>query len=145
MVEISPVLRPRAKQPDPADTEYGVWFYLDEIANYDEKNSKIKNFFKERFNTLRGNDYIVQIVMTKADYETYFAPNVGTSQVYADYTVKPEGGRRAWLKKRLEEQDPEARTLQEVKAAAIRKNDDGTEKTNLVGWGKDGRSKGVAG
>lgn len=139
MVEICPVLRPRVKQDDPEDKTYGVWFYLDEIASYDEKNSKVKNFFKERFNTLRPNDGIVQIFISKGDYEQYFAPNVGTSQVYADYTVKPPGGRRQWLKQKLEEQKPEPKTLQSVKSGAIATNDAGTEKASLVGWGVDGR------
>lgn len=139
MVEITPVLRPKARRDDPPDTEYGVWFYHDEIANYDEKNSKIKNFFKERFNTLRPNDAIVKIMITKEDYEMYFAPNVGTSQVYADYTVKPEEGRRAWLRAKLKEQQPELRTLQEIKAESIRSNDANTDKSTLVGWGVDGR------
>ena len=145
MPEITPVLRPRAKRSDPEGTTYGVWFYLDEIATYDEKNSKIKNFFKERFNTLRPNDSIVKITITKEDYEQYFAPNVGTSEVYADYTVKPEGGRRAWLKERLREQGPEPKTLQSVKAEAIRSNDQGTERGSLVGFGADGRKGGLAG
>lgn len=142
MVEITPVLRPRAKRDDPDDTMYGVWFYLDEIAAYDEKGSKLKNFFKERFNTLRPNDSIVRIEISKEDYERYFAPNVGTSQVYADYTVKPPQGRRVWLKERLQEQSPEPKTLQSVKKEAIRSNDAGTEKGSLVGWGVDGRRGG---
>lgn len=138
MVEIKPVLRPRAKRTDPEDTQYGVYWYLDEIASY-EKGSYVKNFFRERFNTLRSNDSIVKIMIPKEDYEKHFAPNVNTSQVYADYTYPPEGGRRAWLKERLKEQNPEPRTLQSVKAGSIQSNDAGTNKADLVGWGKDGR------
>ena len=139
MPEIAPVLRPRVNQQDPRDKPYGVWFYHDEIANYEEKGSKLKNFFKERFNTLRPTDGVVQVMISKEDYERYFAPNVGTSQVYAEYTVKPPDGRRAWLKQRLEEQRPEMKTLQSVKAGAIERNDAGTERGSLVGFGVDGR------
>lgn len=141
MPEICPVLRPRNNPNDAPNTKYGVWFYQDEIATYSTEGggNKMKNWFRERFNTLRAEDYIVQIYMTKEDYDAHFAPNVGNSQVYAEYTVKPEGGRRAWLKERLKEQDPEPKTLRSVKEGAIRSNDAGTQKASMVGWGVDGR------
>ena len=87
MGDIIPVLRPRVGKDEAPWTVYGVWFYLDEIEKYDPDASKLKSWFKNRFNNFKPEAEIVRIEITREDYQAYFAPAIGTSAAYADYTV----------------------------------------------------------
>ena len=70
--------------------------------------------------------------MSEEHYQKYFAIDEETGEYLARVT-KPDRGRLAWLKQRLEEQSPKARKIREVKGLGQQAGGAG-----LIGFGASG-------